>query len=321
MQRPGGPGYALTLRTATYVWWKPLLGVLVLLFGAMVAAPLVLSPILALTVALDHEGSFATAFKEASALDRITWQSMLHMNLVLAMLILIACLLVRYLHGIAPRFLNSVLGSFRWRFFGVCLGLALVAIAAQLLVASLLPGDIDGIGGDLNRWSASTVAIAVVVVLTTPLQAIGEEYGFRGYLLQAFGALAARPWVGIVVSSLIFALAHGDQNPPLFLDRLTFGLLAGYIVVRTGGLEAGIAMHVLNNLFAFGLALAFDDISKSLAVASVPWWNIVVTITQHGTYLVLVLLAARRMGVQSAREEGAAPASGAPVLVPGTPSV
>ena len=30
----------------------------------------------------------------------------------------------------------------------------------------------------------------------------------------------------------------------------------------TGGLEAGIAMHVLNNWLAFGLALAFGDMAR-----------------------------------------------------------
>ena len=30
-------------------------------------------------------------------------------------------------------------------------------------------------------------------------------------------------------------------------------------MILTGGLEAGIAMHVLNNFLAFGLALAYGD--------------------------------------------------------------
>ena len=49
------------------------------------------------------------------------------------------------------------------------------------------------------------------------------------------------------------------RAPPIFFDRFAFGLVAGMLVILTGGLEAGIAMHVLNNWLAFGIALAFGD--------------------------------------------------------------
>ena len=58
----------------------------------------------------------------------------------------------------------------------------------------------------------------------------------------------------MVVSSVVFALLHGTQNLPLFVDRLAFGLLAAVLVWRTGGLEAGIAAHVINNVFAYSVA-------------------------------------------------------------------
>ena len=57
----------------------------------------------------------------------------------------------------------------------------------------------------------------MVIVLTSPLQAAAEEIFFRGYLLQALGSLVAKPWFGVVVSSLVFALLHGTQNLPLFV--------------------------------------------------------------------------------------------------------
>jgi membrane protease YdiL (CAAX protease family) len=45
--------------------------------------------------------------------------------------------------------------------------------------------------------------------------------------------------------------AARTQNLPLFVDRLAFGLLAAILVWRTGGLEAGIAAHVVNNVCAY----------------------------------------------------------------------
>jgi hypothetical protein len=187
----------------------------------------------------------------------------------------------------------------RWKFFAVCLGLAVIALAAQVLVGSVLPGDSAGMGGKLNDFTTSTAVAAVVVLLTTPLQAAGEEYLFRGYLLQAVGSLFGSKWVAIGVTGVLFALAHGAQNFPLFFDRLAFGLIAAWLVTRTGGLEAGIALHVLNNFLAFGLALSYGNLSETLNVSEASWWNIVLTVTQSAVYAALVLYVARRMGLQT----------------------
>ena len=69
----------------------------------------------------------------------------------------------------------------------------------------------------------------------------------------------------MLVPALLFALAHGlGQSAPVFFDRFAFGVVAGILVIRTGGLEAAIAMHVLNNFLAFGLALRFGDMTEAL---------------------------------------------------------
>src|SRR3954462_1118567 len=103
-------------------------------------------------------------------------------------------------------------------------------MAAQLVVGAFLPSDPNDLGGSPNHITSRIVALGLVVLFTTPLQAMGEEYAFRGYAMQAFGSLSRRPSFAIVVTATLFALAHGIQNAPLFLDRFTFGLIAGYLV-------------------------------------------------------------------------------------------
>ena len=100
-------------------------------------------------------------------------------------------------------------------------------------------------------------AFCIVILLTSPLQAAAEEYFFRGYLIQALHTARARAarWFGVVGSAAVFALFHGTQNLPLFLYRFAFGVLAGCLVLKTGGLEAGIAAHVVNNVVAYGYAV------------------------------------------------------------------
>ena len=93
------------------------------------------------------------------------------------------------------------------------------------------------------------------------------------------------------------------QNPPLFFDRFAFGLVAGVLVVLTGGLEAGIAMHVLNNWLAFGLALAFGDMASTLNPTGGSWWSIPVTLTQSLVYLGLALLGGPPDGARRPRTD------------------
>jgi uncharacterized protein len=309
--------YPMMLRTWEYAWWRPAVGLLTLLAGVVVLAPIVLMPVLAVSIAIEGTRPFGQAFSDAVSLKSVTPSSMLYLNLTLASAVLVAWFCVRVYHRMRPRWLMSVRPGIRWSFFAACLGLALVALAAQILVGLVLPHDPNDITGKLHHFTPTMVALAVVILVTTPLQAMGEEYAFRGYAMQAFGSLTRNPWVAILLTSVLFALAHGVQNLPLFLDRFIFGLMAGFVVLRTGGLEAGIAMHIWNNIVAFGFALAFSDIDSTLKVSEVSWWNLPLTVVQNGVYLVLVLLVARRMGLSNR----STPPVRSPVLAPESPSV
>src|SRR4051812_24808504 len=292
--------YHLMLRTWTYAWWRPVVGILVAVVAFFIGATLVYL-VVAAVYALFQDGAWADDFRRNGDLPQVGPAALLGLNLGIASMIPLTWFIMRVLHRMRPRWLASVVPRLRWRFFFVCLGLAVVALLAQILAGTLVPSSSGGgdVAGKLNDFTAGTAAVALVVLLTTPLQAAGEEYLFRGYLLQAIGSLFRNRWVAIVATATLFALAHGAQNFPLFFDRFAFGLIAGWLVTRTGGLEAGIALHILNNFLAFGLALTFGDLTETLTVSQVSWWNIVLTVTQSGVYTALVLLVASRMGLQT----------------------
>ncbi len=310
--------YHLMLRTWTYSWWRPVVGLVLLLAGMLVVVPVLLLPVLLIGTAVESGASSAQAYGDAVtaslSLEEVTVSGLLWLNLVLGGMVLWTWLLVRVLHQLRPRWLASVRPRIRWRFFVACLGLSVVALVAQVVVSTLVPAGGDpSVGADVNPITGQTVALILVVVLTTPLQAAGEEYAFRGYLLQAVGSLSRRGWVALLVSAVLFAMAHGLQNPPLFFDRFMFGLIAAWLVIRTGGLEAGIALHVLNNLLAFGGAILLGDVSDMLNVTEISWWNIPVTLTQSLVYVALVLWVARRMGLDDRTRPPAADAAGVAV--------
>ena len=236
-----------------------------------------------------------------------------YINLTLATAIPVVWFLTLTLHGLHVGWVSSVLRRLRWKYLLACLGASVLALLATLLVGALLPAGAAGTGAGtgvtFNEFTSATRDFLVVVVLLTPLQAAAEEYFFRGYLLQAVGGVVNARVLAVVGSALLFALAHGlGQSWPVFIDRLAFGLVAGTLVVLTGGLEAAIAMHVLNNVFAFGIALAVGDMASTLNPTDGTWWMLPTTLTQSLTYLALAVWIARRTGVRTAVR--------APVLVP-----
>jgi len=294
--------YHQMLRTWNYAWWKPVLGIVLTFLGVIIVAPLLLSPILIGGVLLEP-GSFAENLEKAATLESVGPAALLYLNLSLGAGILVCWLVMRVLHRMRPRWLTSVMPKMRWKLLLIFIGISVVALIAQMVVALVIDAVMAGEqevapGGDLNDLTATTALLAVIVLLTTPLQAAGEEYVFRGYLMQAIGSLSRSKWIALLVTSTVFAMAHGVQNFPLFFDRFMFGLIAGWLVIRTGGLEAGIAMHILNNFLAFGFALLFSDLSQSLNVTEAGWENIPVTLTQAGTYAVLVVIVARKLDIQ-----------------------
>ena len=216
---------------------------------------------------------------------------MLATNLGLALLIPISVGLVVFVHRFRPRWLHSVQPGFRWRFMLACLLLGLVILGGIWVVSRI---------GQPWVFAPELQALwyLLIIVLTSPLQAAAEEYFFRGYLIQALHTTAfSSPLFGVVGSAAVFALFHGTQNLPLFLYRFAFGVLAGVLVVKTGGLEAGIAAHVVNNVVAYGYAVLSGTVVATHAITEIGWVELVWSLVGFGAFAAAAIWIARRMRV------------------------
>ncbi|HXH77800.1 CPBP family intramembrane glutamic endopeptidase [Nocardioides sp.] len=288
LQRLGRPGP-----------WRPLVGIVLMVLAVAVLAPLgALVPLIAWLLATGQP--VGAGVESVLDIEDVTPMGLAYINLVLATAIPATILVNVALHGLAQGWLMSVARRVRWRFFLACFGLSVLALIATVVVSSLVPQSGAGaeLSGEVNAFTSTTRDFLLVVLILTPLQAAGEEYAFRGYLMQAFGGLFPSRVLAVLLSALLFALAHGlAQDLPIFVDRFAFGLVAGALVILTGGLEAAIAMHVLNNFLAFGLALAFTDMSSALNPTGGSWWSLPGTLTQSLVYLALATWLARRMGL------------------------
>ena len=276
-----------------------LLGLIGLLLGYAVVVPGLLYAFLGvgwLLERIDGEG-FGAYYTRASRYHTVG--GLVATHLALASLLIVVLVLARYVNHRAPRWVASVQPGIRWK-FGLLVGL--VAVVVLNLTQLLVRGGVDTHYTVPQHWWVWLLAI----IITSPFQAIAEEMFFRGYLMNVISGLSvnlpekARRWTSVVVSALIFALMHGMQNAWLFTDRFAFGLLAGWLVIVTGGIEAGVAAHVVNNLFAFGYAVFLGGVSQARGMTTMSWmdsaWDIggFLTIALAGWWIGNLMRVARR---------------------------
>jgi hypothetical protein len=267
---PGAPPYdtpqpyALLMRARDWAWWRPLLGLLLFAVLYGVAAVVLVLVVLVTGVVPD----LAMLDLTDVAVLLVT-----NLSLIVAIPIVWVCWLVP--HGLPIGWSSSVLGRLRWRLMLPWTWRALatlgVAVAASLLIAVAVTGvDVTGPGSSFP-W------MLLVVLATTPLQAAAEEYVFRGYLSQSIAGWIGRPRAGAVVAAVVsatlFSAAHGPQDFQTFLYRFAIGLALSAAVWLTGGLEAAIALHAVNNVVIFLLAGALGDRAAAAEPGGVVGWG------------------------------------------------
>ncbi len=261
--------YTQVLRGVRHRWWRPLVSTAVVLAGIVVG--LVISTVaIAVGIFLDPGLSVMDLTGRAGTQELLTtWWVFVVNNLFLAFGIPLAMLAVWAGHAWRPRWVLSVVGTIRWRYLGE-------ASLASLVLLGLATGLTFALD-PATTWAPErdAVIILVAVLLTTPFQAAGEELIFRGWLSQAVGSWFAGALVGAVVaggvSAALFALAHGSQGPWLFADRFAFGVVASILAWRTGGLEAGIAAHTLNNMVIFVPVVLTGQLAGALDPGDATW--------------------------------------------------
>jgi hypothetical protein len=93
------------------------------------------------------------------------------------------------------------------------------------------------------------------------LPAIGEELFFRGALQKTLLRWNNKPWLSILLSSIVFALLHGTffKILPIFV----LGLMLGTVYHVTRNIWYCIIIHFLNNALAVS-AVYFADRSEML---------------------------------------------------------
>ncbi|MEW2610328.1 type II CAAX endopeptidase family protein [Streptomyces sp. NPDC047880] len=281
------PYHRLDRTTGRHRWWRPLVGTVLLAVGYFVMLLVLLVFSFGLGTALGApelpDGGVDLGPLGNTAMDLVS------LAIALPLVLLATLWPARRPAGTV----TSVTGRLRARWLGWCLLAGLPPVLLLTGTAFLLPDD-TGDSGTWVGWGSFLVALAVLALLV-PLQAAAEEYVFRGWLTQAVGAFVRSPWIAVLPQAVLFAAAHGWGTRWGFLGLLVNGLVAGLLTIRTGGLEAAIALHTLNNLLAFGASAAVvDGLASDETAADAPWQLALAAVVTDLLYAAIVLWLARR---------------------------
>lgn len=295
-----GAEYPQLLRTPRSRWWHPLTSLGFVVGSVLLLLGLLTAP---MTAALVSEVGWDTFVSlDPADLTRVeealfSAPMMLLNNLLLATFIAVAVLAVAVCHPVAARFVHSVEGRVRWRWLARCVVVLLPLFLVYVLGTWALDGAPTAPRAQDWAW------LLLMGLVLTPFQAAGEEYLFRGWLLLAVGSWFRRPLPAILivaaVSAVTFSLAHGSFDPWILLDLSVFAVAAVILTWRTGGLEAAVALHVVNNVvvIVFGtLAGTVDESYVDVETTGSPLATLV-SATVIALSTALLLWQARRAGI------------------------
>lgn len=239
--------YPNTIRRRS--WWRPFTAIeLALAAFAIINAGLGLGAFLIDTLA----GALIAG--EAPSMEggmEFTPSMFLALNLSWALMIPVSLGIHAWLYGSA-RDLLSVVGGFRWPLVRRALMFAVPVWAAYAAVGLLAAPT-------LQFPSGRDLLVFIIVVLTTPLQAAGEEFVFRGLVNRSAASWVSRPGMGMVlgavVSSAAFASMHMAFQPYLIQYYFVFGAALAVVAWRTGGIEVPVVIHAVHNTCVFAISM------------------------------------------------------------------
>lgn len=196
----------------------------------------------------------------------------------------------------------SVEGRIRWKWLlitgGIAAAIFVVIMGGGSLVVGLFAPDDAGVSfaNPAPTWVVSMLLIFLIV----PIQCTAEELAFRGYLAQSIGRWLKNPAWAILLPAPLFMLGHlydvwGQ------LSVLCMAIIGGFITWRTGGLEAAISLHVVNNIFVSIAALFFPSDYGGGETESIGFLGFFMAVLVETMYAFIVIFLAKRMNIVKTR--------------------
>jgi len=242
-------------------WWRYLLTVIISLVGGSLVAGVILGLLLILFSVFSGGILNISSFIGSTMSSPYSLVILVGISYTISFFLFYICL--RFLHHKhLLRVINTVSGL-RWKllFKGLILW-ALILFILSLPDLILNPGSYQ-----ITYNSGSFFILLIICLLAFPIQASFEEILFRGYLMQGFSLVSKKPWVPLLITSLLFGGVHFFNGTNLYMDMsivvstFIIGLMLGVIALGDNGIETAMGVHIANNLY---VALLYNSADSGL---------------------------------------------------------
>ncbi|MBQ3426837.1 MAG: CPBP family intramembrane metalloprotease [Clostridia bacterium] len=180
--------------------------------------------------------------------------------------------------------ISSSRGGFDFKLFFKCIVPALILVGIPCIIYTVMTCPRT----DAIKF---TVPGFILCTILAPMQCVGEEYTMRGLLMQTFGSWIKIPLVAMLMQAIVFMLIHPYNVTGMISVGIT-GLILGFIAYRTHGLEAGSALHIVNNMISFYfLGFGFESTGTEVSFA-----DMAVSVGVCALYLVFIIYADKKLG-------------------------
>ena len=221
-------------------------------------------------VALGAHWAFNGQLPGELQLDWKAPSSFLVMLLSFLPLIIVPCLLTRYVHKGLWRQLLGSSRRFEWKLYVRAAAAGFVVMAASIAFDYVVDPNAYQLlhhGAVLLPWLV--VGMAVIFV-----QTLAEEIFFRGYLLRMWGAVVPYRLLTTSIIMGVFISGHfpnADFKRDFWFNLISFMLIQGvwcYVWFRTQSIAATAGLHWANNVLAFFILASVPGQSTAMAIAS-----------------------------------------------------
>ncbi|MDO4160590.1 MAG: type II CAAX endopeptidase family protein [Prevotellaceae bacterium] len=130
---------------------------------------------------------------------------------------------------------------------------SLGTLVPSMWIQELLP-EMTDVSGAMIKEIISNQYGYFTICLFAPLV---EELIFRGAILKSLLGSIRKPWVAIVLSAVIFAVAHA--NPAQMPHAFLISILLGWMYYRTGSILPGVVLHWVNNTVCYAVYIVFPQ--------------------------------------------------------------
>lgn len=180
-----------------------------------------------------------------------TYQSYLQLLLPSAMMVFSTFLILKWVHRRSGYSLINAT-KIRWnRIFWAMGCFGIITLLLELVSWFVNPSLYQFSFDKSTFFQYLTISLVLI-----PFQSAGEEILMRGYFLQGITWATKRPWLAVLITSVLFGLLHLG-NPELkafgyvfILNYILMGCAAGIMTIMDDGTELAIGVHIINNLYS-----------------------------------------------------------------------